>query len=186
MATGQSAFAGNTAGVISHAILSQTPLSPLRLNPELPPKLEEIISKALEKDRKLRYHSAMDIRIDLQRLKRDADSSRVAAQSATVPAIVTRPWWHSKAVLEGSAILLVIVLVGAGWFYGFRGRGETIDSIAVLPFVNTSGNPDTEYLSDGLADSLINSLSQVPKLRVAPRSTVFRYKGQTVDPQKIG
>jgi TolB-like protein len=78
------------------------------------------------------------------------------------------------------------MLVGAAWLYRYVGRGETIDSVAVLPFVNTSGNPDTEYLSDGLADSLINSLSQVPKLRVTPRSTVFRYKGQTVDPQKIG
>src|SRR5437016_2467334 len=185
MATGRLPFQGNTSAVIFNAILSKAPAPPTRLNPELPPKLEEIINKALEKDRKLRYQSGADLRTDLARLKRDTDSGRSVVGSPSAEA-TPQPWRRSKAVLGVSAIVSVIVLVGAGWFYGFRGRGETIDSIAVLPFVNTSGNPDTEYLSDGLADSLINSLSQVPKLRVAPRSTVFRYKGQTVDPQKIG
>src|SRR5205807_7546099 len=128
-----------------------------------------------------------DIRIDLQRLKRDTDSSRIAAQSATVPAVVSsRPWWRSKAVLGVAAIVLVIVLVGAGWFYGFRGRGETIDSVAVLPFVNASGDPNSEYLSDGITESLINSLSQLPHLKVMSRDSAFRYKGKETDAQTVG
>src|SRR6202023_1384653 len=84
MATGRLAFPGNTSGVIFHAILSQAPVSPLRLNPQIPPKLEEIINKALEKDRKLRYQNAADLRTDLARLKRDTDSGRsVVGASAT-------------------------------------------------------------------------------------------------------
>src|SRR5208337_4098680 len=80
MATGVPAFSGNTSGVIHEAILNRTPVSPLRLNPELPPKLEEIISKALEKDPDMRYHNASDLRTDLKRLKRDADSGRSASR----------------------------------------------------------------------------------------------------------
>ena len=82
MATGVPAFSGNTSGVIQEAILNRTPVSPLRLNPELPPKLEEIISKALEKDADMRYQNASDLRTDLKRLKRDTDSGRSAARDA--------------------------------------------------------------------------------------------------------
>ena len=70
--------------------------------------------------------------------------------------------------------------------YLFTGRAKTIDSVAILPFVNASANPDAEYLSDGIAESVISSLSQLPRLRVMARSTVFRYKGQEVDPRKVG
>src|ERR1700675_4718390 len=84
MVTGRLAFPGNTSGVIFHAILSQAPISPLRLNPQITSKLEEIINKALEKDRKLRYQSAADLRTDLARLKRDTDSGRsIVGVSAT-------------------------------------------------------------------------------------------------------
>jgi len=83
MATGQLAFPGNTSGVIFHAILSQAPVSPLRLNPQIPPKLEEIINKALEKDRKLRYQSAADLRTDLSALKRDIDFSLAPAANTS-------------------------------------------------------------------------------------------------------
>ena len=76
------AFSGNTTAVIFHAILAETPASPLRLNPDLPPKLEEIISKALEKDRDLRYQHASEMRTDLKRLRRDTDSGRSAATAA--------------------------------------------------------------------------------------------------------
>jgi TolB-like protein/Tfp pilus assembly protein PilF len=73
-----------------------------------------------------------------------------------------------------------------GLFHRFDARGETIDSMAVLPFVNASSNPDTEYLSDGIAESLINSLSQLPRLKVMSRDSAFRYKGKETDAETVG
>jgi serine/threonine protein kinase/tetratricopeptide (TPR) repeat protein len=186
MATGRLAFPGNTSGVIFHAILSQAPVSALRLNPQIPPKLEEIINKALDKDRKLRYQSAADLRTDLARLKRDTDSGRsVVGASATEASI--HSWWRSRAAI-GIAAVVVIALVGAaGWFYRLRASsGETIDSVAVLPFVNASADPNTEYLSDGITESLINSLSQLPHLKVMSRDSAFMYKGKDTDAHTVG
>jgi eukaryotic-like serine/threonine-protein kinase len=185
MATGRLPFAGNTSAVIFNAILSKSPTGPTRLNPDLPPELERIIDKALEKDRKLRYQSAADIRIDLARLKRDTDSGR-AALSGPRPLTEPQPWWRSRAALGTAAVVLMALLAAAGWFYRFAGRRETIDSVAVLPFVNASADPNTEYLSDGITESLINNLTQLRGLRVMARSTVFRFKGKDADPQKIG
>jgi serine/threonine protein kinase len=96
MITGKHPFPGNTSAIIFNAILSQTPISPLLLNPVLPPKVEEIVNKALEKDCRLRYQSAADLRTDLARLKRDTDSAIAPASSP--PAVVTsRTWWRSRA-----------------------------------------------------------------------------------------
>src|SRR6267378_3441734 len=186
MATGRLAFPGNTSGVISHAILERAPAPVARLNPDAPPELERIVNKSLEKDRRLRYQSASDLRADLHRLKRDTDSARVAALSGVVPAAAAKPWWRTKAVL-GAGLLVLAALLGLGtWFTVFRARGEAIDSLAVLPFVNASADPDSEYLSDGISESIINNLSQLSNLRVMARTTVFRYKGKEIDPQKIG
>src|SRR6202035_727636 len=135
---GRLAFPGNTSGVIFHAILSQAPVSPLRLNPQIPSKLEEIINKALEKDRKLRYQSAADLRTDLARLKRDTDSGRSVA-SAMVADATDRSWWRGKAAMAIAAVALLVLLAGAGWLFRSRtGGGASIDSVAVLPFVNAS------------------------------------------------
>src|SRR6267142_6251065 len=186
MATGRLAFPGNTSGVIFHAILSQAPISPLRLNPDIPPKLEEIISKALEKDRKLRYQNAADLRTDLARLKRDTGTGRsgVGASASEAP---VGPLWRSRAAIGISAVALIALLAAAGWFYRLRaGGGETIDSLAVLPFVNASADPNTEYLSDGITESLINSLSQLPHLKVMSRDSAFMYKGKDTDARAVG
>src|SRR6202521_153600 len=96
MATGRLPFPGNTSAVIFDAMLNQTPISPLRLNPRLPPKVEEIVNKALEKDRRLRYQSAADLRTDLARLKRDTDSAIAPASSSTA-VVTSRTWWRSRA-----------------------------------------------------------------------------------------
>jgi TolB-like protein/Tfp pilus assembly protein PilF/predicted Ser/Thr protein kinase len=186
MATGRQAFPGNTSGVVSHAILERAPTSVTRVNPDAPPELERILGKALEKDRKLRYQSASDLRADLHRLKRDTDSARVAALSGVVHAAGARPWWRRKAVLGAGSLVLAALLALGTWFAVFRGRGEAIDSLAVLPFVNASTDPNSEYLSDGISESIINNLSQLSNLRVMARTTVFRYKGKEIDPQKIG
>jgi serine/threonine protein kinase/Tfp pilus assembly protein PilF len=186
MATGRLAFPGNTSGVISHAILERAPAPVARLNPDAPPELERIVNKSLEKDRRLRYQSASDLRADLHRLKRDTDSARVAALSGVVPAAAAKPWWRRTAVLGAGGLAVAALLALGTWFAVFRVRGEAIDSVAVLPFVNASNDPNSEYLSDGISESIINNLSQLSNLRVMARTTVFRYKGKETDPQKIG
>jgi TolB-like protein/DNA-binding winged helix-turn-helix (wHTH) protein/Flp pilus assembly protein TadD len=105
---------------------------------------------------------------------------------ASLPANVRRPW-RSRAVLAMAAATALASLAGAGWFYLRAGRGgETIDSVAVLPFVNASADPNTEYLSDGITENLINSLSQLPHLKVMSRDASFRYKGKETDAETVG
>ena len=182
MATGTMPFRGESSGVIFKAILDGTPTSPVRLNPDLPADLERIINKALEKDRNLRYQSASEIRTDLQRLKRDTDSTTiVAAQASSDRKLIHRKLW---AVL--AACIVAIGLVTAGTRYLRSGRTAQIDSIAVLPFTNGSGDANTDYLSDGITESLIDNLTHVPDLKVKSRHSVFRYKGKDVDVQKVG
>jgi TolB-like protein/Tfp pilus assembly protein PilF/tRNA A-37 threonylcarbamoyl transferase component Bud32 len=179
MATGMLPFRGTTSAATFNAILNSAPTAPVRINPDLPAELERIINKALEKDRKLRCQSASEMRADLQRLKRESDSGRAPAVAAE--ATQTK---HARRWLLYAALTAVFVAAaGTGAFLYFR-RGEAIDSIAVMPFDNASGDPSMEYLSDGITDNLINILTQLPTLRVVPRSLVFRYRGKEVDPQK--
>jgi serine/threonine protein kinase/Tfp pilus assembly protein PilF len=186
MATGRLPFPGSTSAVIFHAILSQAPVPPQQLNPQIPSKLEEIIHKTLEKDRKLRYQTAADLRSDLARLKRDTDTSRTAALPSAVESR-TQLWWRGKLAVGIAAVLLIAAIAGAGWFYRSRaGNGDTIDSVAVLPFVNASADPNTEYLGDGITESLINSLSTLPHLKVMSRDSAFMYKGKDTDAHTIG
>src|SRR6266481_2997049 len=190
MCTGHRAFIGSTSGVIFDAILNRAPVPPARLNPAIPIQLEHIIAKTLEKDRELRYRSASDLRADLQRLIRDTDSAR-AMPFTTGQASrqkLRRLWPH---LVWGGILGVLLILFGLN--VGnlrdrvFGGASQArIESIAVLPFANLSNDPKTEYLSDGITESLINNLSQLPNLAVMSRNTVFRYKGQATDSQKVG
>ena len=216
MGTGQLPFHGESTATIFDAILNHAPVAPVRLNAALPAKFEEIINKALEKDRNLRYQHASEVRADLQRLKRDTSSGRsvvsqtVAAMtdanesllsagtSMGTPTMARNATGSATQLVVGvfarhkSAFLTVAVtalLIVTGFGYGaYRwlssSSGSNIDSLAVLPFVNVTADPNTEYLSDGLTESLISSLSQLPNLAVRPRSSVFRYKSKDVDPLK--
>jgi len=184
--TGQPAFTGSTPGTIHEAILNRAPVPVGRVNPESPPRLEEVVNKALEKDPKLRYQHASELRADLQRLKRDRDSASTAQQHE-VAAPTRVSGWRRRGSLVAAAVVAAVVLLVAGMqLSGLRSKGEAINSVAVLPFVNSSGDADGDYLSDGITESLIANLSQVRSLRVTARSTVFRYKGKEIDPQKIG
>ncbi len=198
MATGTLPFRGETSGVIFKSILDGTPTPAIRLNPELPPELDRIINKAIEKDRNLRCQSAADIRTDLARLRRELGSGRMPNSdiSASAPAVaVSSSAIQHTAAASGSSrkfliggVVAVMALLGTAGMYLFRGKGEgqRISSLAVLPFVNATADPNNEYLSDGLTESLIGTLSQLPNTKVMARSTVFRFKGNQQDPEQIG
>jgi eukaryotic-like serine/threonine-protein kinase len=190
MTTGHQPFSGNTSGVIFDAILNRTPIRPARLNPSVNDQLEGIISKALEKDRKLRYQTASDLRADLSRLKRDSDMSRSSAVVPIPPQpAFFRRWWLQISVVGLILLALLVTMLRVtslrDRLFGASGPSR-IQSVAVLPFININKDPKTEYLSDGITESLINSLSQLPNLTVMSRDTVFRYKGKVEDPQQVG
>jgi serine/threonine protein kinase len=182
MATGTLPFRGESSGVIFKAILDATPTPAVRLNPDLPPKLEEVINKALEKDRNLRYQHASEIRTDIQRLKRDTESSKTVA----IPTSSNKIFKSGRLWVVLAACIAVIGLALASIWYLRSGTVTQIDSIAVLPFTNVSGDANSDYLSDGITESLIGSLAHVPELKVKSRNSVFHYKGKDVDMQKVG
>ena len=110
-----------------------------------------------------------------------------ARPTSSAEYIVSHIKQHRRGFAAGLAVLLLAAIGFGYWFYNHRlSKPAQIESIAVLPFVNASGNADVEYLSDGITESLINSLSQLPKLSVKARSTVFRYKGKDIEPQQVG
>jgi tetratricopeptide (TPR) repeat protein/predicted Ser/Thr protein kinase len=163
MATGVLPFRGETIGMVSEAILNRAPVAPVRLNPEVPPKLEEVINKALEKDRRLRYQSAAEIRTDLQRLKRDSETGRVSAVATQVESKpVTRflRWW----MVTGATILIVGLAVGGRIFFPRKVHALTDkDTIVLADFTNTTG--DTVF--DGaLRQGLSVQLEQSPFLSI--------------------
>ncbi len=151
MATGMLPFRGETSGAIFDSILHKLPIAPVRLNPDLPAKLEHVIYKALEKDPNLRHQHSSEVRVDLQRLQ------QASTTNVVYPSRVKR----RKTVRK------------------------SIQSIAVLPF-EKAGSEESEYLIEGVTESIIYGLSKVPNLRVIARSVVFRYAGQKVDPQAVG
>jgi serine/threonine protein kinase len=169
--TGVQPFRGETSGVIAEAILNRTPVAAVRLNPDLPLKLEEIINKALEKDRKLRYQNAAEIRADLQRLKRDSDSGRSA--TATVEASVkpaTKTTSSRKSTVTFAAILIALLAAGGWLFFSRQTHALTDeDTIVLSDFTNTTGDP----VFDGtLRQGLSVQLEQSPFLSVISEERV--------------
>jgi eukaryotic-like serine/threonine-protein kinase len=199
MTTGTLPFHGGSTAEIFKAILDGVPVPAVRFNPDAPADLQRIIDKSLEKDRNLRYQSATDLRTDLARLKRDSDSGRmpgassvlqaasVSAASSSTPVAVASGNSRKKLATGIATVLLVVVAVAATvYFLRQQSDARKINSIAVLPFVNATADPENEYLGDGLTESLIGTLSQLPGLKVLARSTVFRFKKNQDDPRQIG
>ncbi len=212
MVTRHAPFEGATPADVIISIVEKEPAPLVHYVPRAPAQLELIINKALAKDREQRFHTVKDLLIALRSLKRELEieaavPSDLRGTLATVetthepmlqPTGVTtthttsrtkyllgeikRHSWRSSIV----AITLGLVIATLTYFYSGRGNRAPINSIAVLPFANDSFDPTTEYLSDGITESLINSLSQLPTLRVIARSTAFTYKGRAVDPRQVG
>jgi TolB-like protein/Tfp pilus assembly protein PilF len=185
MATGRVAFSGPTSAVIFHSILERTPPNPSAANSNLPARFGEIVSKALEKDRALRYQSAAEIGADLKRLKRDSDTARVTAAAGAVSKAPSARSPKVRMGLLGTGLLIAVVLALALLFGLKRAEEVSLDSVAVLPFVNATGNPDVEYLSEGITQGLISTLAQLPKLKVVSLMSAYRYKGKAIDPPAV-
>ena len=183
MSTGTLPFKGTTSGVIFNEILSKAPVAPVRLNPNLSDDLERTINQALEKDKDIRCQSAKELLTDLKRLKRD--TSGESAVSLTVAAATPAKRSYLWTVIVGGPGLILVLLALVFWPTTSAPPEGVIDSIAVLPFENVRGDPELEYLSDGIADSIISSLSQIANLKVMSSNSVRRYKGTTVDPQLV-
>lgn len=223
MITGHRPFEGPTTSDIIVAILERQPPPLARYLPGVSPRLENIIAKALAKNREARYQTITDMLADLKRQKRRVDfeagledsispdfdseptvpiaaqhdshatakefavsSSRMSAMCSTSSAeyIITEIKQHKMGVF--TTVAMIIIAFAAVVFLLTRGEGRhPIESIAVLPFANESNDPNTEYLSDGITESLINNLSQSRSLKVMSRNSVFRYKGTDVSVDKV-
>ena len=190
MATGVLPFRGESSGVIFESILNRAPVAPVRLNPDLPPKLEDIINKALEKDRTLRYQSAAEMRADLQRLKRDTDSHKSTAATESEPVSGKRrlQWIAAGAI----GVIAAIVTAVFFWQSSRHPVVSSVDSaspkntIAVLPLQNMNGDSTVEFLRFALADEIASTLTYTRTLDVRPSAITRKFVGNDVDPQQAG
>jgi serine/threonine protein kinase/Tfp pilus assembly protein PilF len=183
MLTGRLPFRGEHEAAIMYSIVNEEPQSIEQFNNNVPSGLTQILKRALEKNPDARYQSMQDVVNDLSTLQ-----SGGTLPSASTHREGRRRFTGNPKLLRPVILIPVLVVLAAavaGLLLFGRG-GSTIDSIAVLPFQNKSSDADTEYLSDGLSESLIYRLSQLPNLKVSPTSSVFRYKGKEVDATRIG
>jgi eukaryotic-like serine/threonine-protein kinase len=213
MATGDVPFHGESSAVICEAIMNRAPVPPVRLNREVPPRLEDIINKALEKDRNLRYQHASEMRSDLQRLKRDTDTGRAlspVASSSGESSAATRPSNSGRQVAPGPsstsgifspgrpyakiAAAVATVAVSALAAYFWYSKRQTVQApssanpttVAVLPFQNMGADKDADFLRLALPDEIATSLSYVHSLSIRPFATTSKYVGPNVDLQQAG
>jgi serine/threonine-protein kinase len=177
MATGRQAFAGSKGTETISRILHEQPEPITRLNYAVPSELERIIRKCLEKDRESRYQAVHELLVDLRNLRRDSTSAERPAQ-----VVRGRRWWP----VAFAAAALLAFAAAAVYMRGAHAARRPIDSLAVLPFVNTSRDAQSELLADGMTETIINKISELPQLKVMSRSTMFRYKGRNPDPQQVG
>jgi len=214
-ATGKKPFEGDSIVKSLHNLIYEPTPQVKDLNPSSPVELQRIIRRCLAKDPEQRYQSIKEVAIELKELRRELETSAgsdttvpppditeaardtesgpaIAATSGTLRPTVSSAEYviagikrHKVAVI----VLALVIVIGAslgGYYLHARNSEVAIDSIAVLPFVNQNHDPDSDYVSDGVTESIINSLTQIPNLKVIARSSSFRYKGKEVDPLVIG
>ena len=216
MVTGDVPFHGESPAVICEAILNRAPVSPVRLNREVPARLEDIVNKALEKDRNLRYQHASELRSDLQRLKRDTDTGRTpspaatgaedAKSSAPSSSAIPQSLANASGATSASAAsaptrgyakiaagVAAIAILGFGIFFWQSKRqaapvasSANPTSIAVLPFQNMGSDKDTDFLRLALPDEVATALSYVHALSIRPFATTSKYTTAGLDLQQAG
>ncbi len=187
MVARQLPFPGKTPTDRVAAILEREPEPLGRLRRGVPAELDRIVGRALAKNRDERYAQTADFAADLRKLRATLGEERPFRFALPAPAGALLLSRKRSAVAWAALLLVIAAAIAAPIYYLRPGAGATaIDSLAVLPFVNAGGSANTEYLPDGITDSLINSLSQLPNLKVMSRSSVFRYKGQELDARAVG
>jgi len=207
MVTGTLPFKGSTSADVLSAIIRDTPVPPSRINPEVSADLERIIGQCLEKDVRDRYQHADQIVADLGRLRRAGDAATKSLASDEASGVASSGsrrslrWGAWAGIAAGVLLLAGVVVVWLAWngrridsgagagkpaSEPMKARETTVASIAVLPFVNMSGDKDNEYFSDGMAEELLNALAKNPALHVAARTSSFSFKGKEVDVAEIG
>ncbi|HEY1679120.1 MAG TPA: protein kinase, partial [Candidatus Sulfotelmatobacter sp.] len=211
MATGDVPFHGESSAVICEAIMNRAPVPPVRLNREVPVRLEEIINKALEKDRNLRYQHASEMRSDLQRLKRDTETGRSAAHSgvgqqdldsgtkkissspgnAPVSGSEVPKSNNGGLIFKGVIVFIALVAIAVSLWRSKSASTSKPDSanpttIAVLPFQNMGPDTSLDYLRLALPDEIATALSYVRSLSIRPFTTTSKYTGPSVDVQQAG
>jgi serine/threonine protein kinase len=214
-ATGRKPFAGDSIVDTLHKIIYEPAPAITDSNPSASPELQRVIRKCLAKEPEKRYQTIRDTANDLEELLEEikgvSDIERSVAPSTNTSSAMSstddgraestasvsqRPASSAEYIITGikqrkravviALLVLVVGAVGLFLYLHTRKTAVAIESIAVMPFVNESGNAEVEYLSDGMTETLISSLSQLPNLNVKPRSSVFRYKGKETNPQTIG
>jgi eukaryotic-like serine/threonine-protein kinase len=196
MATGKKPFAGTNIVTTLDAVLHQKPTPPRSLNPLVPPELENIIGKAMEKDKAKRYQTAAEMKADLQHLQRETESGLVkTGQRIVQPLRVATQTFSSSSPLQtylliGMAAVLVTVLgaVGAWWLKHRKPPVPAVakNTIAVLPLQNMTNDSNMEYLRFALADEIASVLTYNRGLDVRPTASTRKYVGADVDPQQAG
>jgi len=186
MVSGEKPFKGEFDQAVLYSILNEGPEPLTALRAGVPQRLEQVVSKCLAKDLTERYQTAEELRIDLQSLGNStaAEGPQAATKSPDSESRRKSPWLIPVAALAVASIAV------AAWFWD-RSPGSALSttrdpSVAIMPFVNASGDPEFEYFSDGMTDELINALGKVKGLKVVGRSSVFRFKGQQYDPADVG
>jgi TolB-like protein/tetratricopeptide (TPR) repeat protein/predicted Ser/Thr protein kinase len=180
MITGEPAFAGEGFGDTLAAIMTEQPPGLAAPGREVPAELERIVRKCLEKDPDHRYQTPRDLLVDLKNLQRGGAGATSAAPPPAKPA---RPSFMARRARILVPVLVLAAL--AAWFLK-PGAEAGIDSLVVVPFVNTTGDPEIEYLCDGVTETLINALADVPDLRVISRISAYTLKGREIDPADVG
>jgi eukaryotic-like serine/threonine-protein kinase len=186
MASGDRPFQGKSSAELASSILRDMPANLMELKAELPPDLARIVQRCLEKDPERRYRSARGLHDELAALRDEmASGGRPSAAPRAASAAGPAAW--SRAHWKGAAVTAAVLIVAAMAVTRFRGGdARAVDSIAILPFVNGDANPDTDYLADGISESISNNLSQIQSLRVMAQDSVRRYKGRQGEARAIG